>query len=224
MPRIVGEPRARRIGAVVLAGAFAMLIVSLGVAIPPRPAVISTDRLGPENSEAIPDYLSRARDSLQGADADQHWALVSFTDGISADRIPEYSAGLRISQAIYHVAVPGVAMPIIAVTLPAGAEVAVASVKSAAAQAGAMRAYDDRTVRANRLTATRLSANCACLVGLVLHGTLDQLRNLAALPGVRAVEALPADAPAGVFAVSPLLPEYQDFAKPGSDDAPVPEN
>ncbi|WP_245722064.1 hypothetical protein [Nocardia crassostreae] len=224
MPRIWSEPRARRIGAVVLALAFALLIVSLGVAIPPRPAVISTDRLGPENGEQIPDYLARAQESLRGADTDGHWALISFTVGITADRIPEYSAGLRISQAIYHVSVPRAAMPIVAVTLPAGEAVAVASVRSAAAQAGSLRGYDDRTIRVNRLTATRLAANCACLVGLVVHGTLDELRNLAGLPGVRAVEALPADAPAGVFAVAPLLPEYQTSANPGPDDAPIPDN
>lgn len=220
----MNAPMLRRAGIATVVVLAAVLIVVLGWAIPPRAAVISTDRLGPESGEPVSGYLDRARESLRANDADCHWALLSFTSGITADRIPEYSAGLRISQVDYHVAIDRVATPITAIGVPAGDGVAVASVRSAAAKVAAEQTYDDRSTRVKNLVAARLAAGCPCVVGIVLYGTLDQLRNLAARPGIRAVEALPADASAGVFAVSPLLPEQTESASPTPDDGPVPDN
>ncbi|WP_157556173.1 hypothetical protein [Nocardia acidivorans] len=218
------DPRARRVVGWTVVAALVILILVLGWAIPPRAAIISTDRLGPENNEPVPEYLARAGDTLGGNDVAGHWALISFTAGISADRIPEYSGGLRISDAIYHVAIDRVATPVIDMPLPAGEAVATASQRSAAAAVRATPAYDDRGMRTNAVVAARLAANCPCLVGLVVYGTLPDLRNLAAHPGVRAVEALPADASAAVFAIAPLLPEHQTLAGPGPNDGPVPDN
>ncbi|MGW4241433.1 hypothetical protein [Nocardia sp. NPDC004722] len=217
-------PTLRRAGIALAAVLFVILIVVLGRAIPPRAAIISTDRLGPESGEPVADYIAQARTSVAGSDSDAHWALVSFTTGVTADRIPEFSGGLRISEVAYHVPVDRVATPIITIGVPAGIEVAVASVKAAAAQVESTQTYDDRSTRVKNLVATRLRANCACVVGIVLQGPLPKLRDLAALPGIRAVQALPADASAGVFAVSPLLPEQLDTASPGPDDGPVPDN
>ncbi|MFE3260808.1 hypothetical protein ACFXPS_32640 [Nocardia sp. NPDC059091] len=214
----------RRAGIAAAAALFAILIVALGWAIPPRSAIISTDRLGPESGEPVTHYLERAQKSLQGTDSEGHWALLSFTEGVTADRIPEFSGGLRISEIDYHVAVDRVATPIISIGVPAGDDVAVASVKSAAAQIESTPTYDDRSTRVKNLVASRLGADCPCVVAIVLHGTLAQLGTLAAHPGVRAVEALPADASAAVFAVSPLLPEQLESASPPLDDGPVPDN
>ncbi|WP_327140939.1 hypothetical protein [Nocardia sp. NBC_01327] len=214
----------RRLGIGLAAAAFVILIVLLGWAIPPRPAIISSDRLGPENSEPVAEYLARARNTLAGSDTDAHWALLSFTAGIGADRIPEFAGELRVSEALYHVPIDRVATPIVQIPLPAGGPVAVASQRAAAGTVWAMSADSDRAERVRRVTYARLSADCPCLVGLVAQATLPQLRNLAALPGVRAIEALPADASAGVFALSPLLPEQQDLADFGPDDGPVPDN
>ncbi|MCU1645615.1 MAG: hypothetical protein JWN03_5890 [Nocardia sp.] len=222
--RVGAAARRRRIGFVVAAAAFAVLIVLLGWAIPPRPAVISSDRLGPENGEPVAEYLTRARNTLAAGDTDAHWALISFTAGISSDRIPEFSGHLRVSEALYHVPIDRVMTLIVQIPLPAGGPVAVASQRAAADNVWAMRADDDRSKRVQQVTYARLSANCPCLVGLVVQATLPQLRNLAALPGVRAIEALPADASAGVFALAPLLPEQQDLADFGADDGPVPDN
>ncbi|WP_433561950.1 hypothetical protein ACQP1O_31040 [Nocardia sp. CA-151230] len=214
----------RRTGIAAAAVLFAILIVVLGWAIPPRSAIISTDRLGPESGEPVIHYLDRAQKSLQGTDSDGHWALLSFTEGVTADRIPEFGGGLRISEIDYHVAVDRVATPIISIGVPAGDAVAVASVKSAAAQMESTPTYDDRSIRVKNLVVSRLGADCPCVVAIVLYGTLAQLRTLAAHPGVRAVEALPADASAAVFAVSPLLPEQLESASPPLDDGPVPDN
>ncbi|MGV9415111.1 hypothetical protein ACWDOP_34865 [Nocardia sp. NPDC003693] len=202
--------------------AFAAFVYGLGVAVPPRAAVIATDRLGPENGEPVAEYLARASASLAGADTDRHWALLSFTAGITADRIPEYAGGLRISEVTYHVPLDRVRTPIVTVAVPAGDEAARASVKAAAYQVEYLSPLDARAVRVNAITASRLRANCACVVGLVVHGTLPELRALATRPGIRAVEALPADAPAGVFALVPLLPESDLLAEPGPDDGVLP--
>lgn len=203
---------------------FAVLVLVLGWAFPPKPAVISTDRLGPENGEPVADYLTFARETLQGSDSGKHWALMSFGSGITAARIPEFTAGLRVSRVLYHVPLDRVATPVITVVVPSNPAVAAASQTAAADMVAATQAFSERSNRTNAVVAARLRGNCACLVGLVLHGTLPELRSLAALPGVRAVEALPADASAGVFAVAPLLPEHAEYVKPGPDDGPVPDN
>ncbi|MEV5839234.1 hypothetical protein [Nocardia sp. NPDC052112] len=213
----------RRIAIAVGAVGFVVLIVVLGVLNPPRPSGISTDRLGPERGEPVADYLARAKDSLSGTDTDEHWALVSFTEPLTPEQIPAHNGGLRIAAASHHVSIPRVHTPIVTVQLPAGDAVAVASADNAAWQLLAQHTADDRTNRVNALSVTRLRAGCACAVGLVVRGTLPQLRNLAAQNGIRAVQALPADAVATGFAIVPLLPEYQDLALPGTDDGPVPD-
>ena len=58
----------------------------------------------------------------------------------------------------------------------------------------------------------------ACVIGLVVRAPTAVLADIAATDGVRAVEALPADAVAGRFSVSPLLPEHVDVVLPGPDD------
>ncbi|NNH72124.1 hypothetical protein HLB23_20055 [Nocardia uniformis] len=217
----------RRIGIGTAAVVLVAVILVLGWAIPPVPAVIGTDRLGPSSGEAIAVYLDRARESLRGNDSDPHWALISFTAGIAADRIPEYADGLRISGVDYHVDISSVVTPMIAVPVAAGDAAALRSAELAAGvldQQALTAGPDSRAGRIAAVAAARLRADCACVVGLTVFGTLDELRNLAAHPDIRAVEALPADASGGTFAVVPLLPQWQEFAVPGPDDGVVPEN
>ncbi|WP_062988665.1 hypothetical protein [Nocardia anaemiae] len=213
----------RRIAIAVGAVGFVVLIVVLGSLNPPRPSGISTDRLGPERGERVADYLARARDSLSGSDTEEHWALVSFTEPLTPDQIPAHSGGLRIAAASHHVWIPRVNTPIVTVQLPAGNAVAVASADNAAWQLVAQRAADERTDRINAVSAGRLRAGCACTVGLVVRGSLPELRNLATQNDIRAVQALPADAVATSFAIVALLPESEEIALPGTDDGPVPD-
>ncbi|WP_307624407.1 hypothetical protein [Nocardia lijiangensis] len=215
-----------------LAGALAVGVVVfmavLGVLNPPRELGVGTDRLGPDRAEPVAGYLVRARDSLSGADTEPHWALVSFTEPITPQAIPAHSGGLRIGQVLHRVPIPGVQTPLVSVAVPAGDAVAVASADAAAwqiqDQLERTGAIDERYPRVMTVSMSRLRAGCACTVGLVVRGTLPELRNLASVNGIRAVEALPADAVAGHFAVSPLLPEYIETVVPGPDDAPVPDN
>ncbi|WP_280353154.1 hypothetical protein [Nocardia otitidiscaviarum] len=219
-------PVVRRAGIVLGGVVFVVLLLVLGWAQPPVRSVVTTDRLGPDHGERVSDYLDRARESLRGNDSDQHWALLSFAAPIIADRIPAYTDGLRIAQVLLHVDIPRVYTPVTTITVPSGDAPAVASARSAAAllRADAATAPDARTAAALRLAATRLDAGCACVVGLNIRGTLDQLRKLAAHSDIRVIEALPADAGGGTYALVPLLPRHQDYVVPGPDDGPIPEN
>ncbi|MEV6326031.1 hypothetical protein AB0M45_33420 [Nocardia sp. NPDC051787] len=203
-----------------LAGAAVALVVALGVLNPPRQDGVSTDRLGPDHGEQVADYLARARDSLTGGDADQHWALVSFTEPLPPEQIPAHSGGMRIAQVLYRISLLRVQTPLVAVPVPEGAGAAVDSAQYAAWLLP--RPVDDRSARIVALSAERLRDGCACVVGLVVRGPLEALRNLAAQKSIRAVQTLPADAVADSFAVIPLLPEYRDVVLPGPDDGPVP--
>ncbi|PXX62346.1 hypothetical protein DFR70_107214 [Nocardia tenerifensis] len=211
-----------RLAAGVAVVALVVFIVLLGVLHPPRKAGVFTDRLGPEQGEQVADYLARARDSLAGADTADHWALVSFTEPVVPEQIPPNSGGLRIAQVLYRVPVPRVQTPLVAVPVPAGDAAAVASAESAAWLLP-RAALDDRAAEVGALSAARLRSGCACAVGIVVRGPLDGLRKIASQNGIRAVEALPADAVAGRFGVVPLLPDQLDIVAPGPNDGPVPD-
>ncbi|MQY21262.1 hypothetical protein [Nocardia macrotermitis] len=207
------------------AGAAVVLVVLipiLGWAGPPRPAVIGTDRLGPDSGEPVADYLARARDSLRGDDSGEHWALVTLTAGIVPNDIPKTVAGLRVSQVIYHVPINHVYTPPITVPTPADDTAVIASARAAAGALDASESFDARTAQTTAVMAARLHIPCRCAVDLIIRGTLPELRTLTTHPNIRSVEALPPNASAGAFAIFPLLPEQTDTVTPGPDDGSVP--
>ncbi len=214
--------RLRVAGFTCAAVALVVLVLILGWANPPRTSVIGTDRLGPDSGEDVADYLARAKDSLQGSDTGEHWALVAFTTGVVPGGIPKSVAGLRVAQVIYHVPIDRVYTPPITVPTPADDTAVIDSARAAAGVLTASQSFDDRTARTTAVMAARLHAGCACAANLIIRGTLDQLRELTSRPNIRSVQALPPDASAGAFAVLPLLPEQIDTAAPGPDDGPVP--
>ncbi|RMI29189.1 hypothetical protein EBN03_27375 [Nocardia stercoris] len=207
-------------------------------ALQPRPAQrVATDRLGPDSGEPVAAYLARSRDSLRGTDSAPHWALLSAASGLDPASIPDLTGGLRVSQVLVHVPLDRVSTPDISVIVPADPAQAAAAEQVAAghllAELGPAgdTGHDPvlepdpgvvRELSMYRVVAGRLRAGCACVVGLVVRGPLDRLRELAGRPGARAVQALPADAGAGNFSVVPLLPEQLDAVTPGPDDGPVP--
>ncbi|MFF3570381.1 hypothetical protein [Nocardia jiangxiensis] len=214
--------RLRIAGFAGVAVALVLLILVLGWAYPPRASVIGTDRLGPDSGEAVANYLVRARDSLQGDDNDEHWALVALTAAVVPRDIPKSVAGLRVARVIYHVPINHVYTSPITVPTPADDAAVIDSARAAAGVLDASQSFDDRTARSTAVMAARLHAGCACAANLIVRGTLNQLRILTTRPNIRAVQALPPDASAGAFAVIPLLPEQTDTAAPGPDDGPVP--
>ncbi|MBF6523788.1 hypothetical protein [Nocardia farcinica] len=241
----------RGFGVVVSAALLVGFFAVLGVLVPPRESGVGTDRLGPEHGEAVADYRARARQSLDGADTAERWALVSFTAPLPPGQLTGLGAGLRIAQVLYQVPMPRVRTPLTVVPVPAGAAAVLASAEAAASQLRDAldpdtldpkaldpdaldpdaldpdsidrNTADERYRRVLGVAAQRLTDGCACAVGVVVRGPLDRLRTLAENPAVRAVEALPADAIAGRFGVVPLLPEHVDVVAPGPDDGPIPD-
>ncbi|MGW5221819.1 hypothetical protein ACWEQA_28490 [Nocardia sp. NPDC004085] len=201
--------------------ALVALILALGALYPPYRTAVSTDRLGPDQGEQVAEYLARARDSLDAGGDEPRWALASFTEPLAPGDIPAHSGGLRIAQVLYRVPAPGVQTPLVAVPVPEGVASAVDSSSDAAWLLP--RPADERSARVVAFSAARLRGGCGCVVGLVVRGAPAQLRDLAGQKGIRAVQALPADAVAGSFAVAPLLPDYRDVVGPLPDDGPVPQ-
>ncbi|MFC4123569.1 hypothetical protein [Nocardia rhizosphaerae] len=204
------------------AAVLAVVVVVLGVVNPKPSGPIATDRLGPAQGERVADYLAAAAASLDGDGTEPHWALVSFTDYLTPQQIPAAADGLRISGVIQHVPIDRVQTPILTIATPAGDEPALRSADAAAGLLATQRFRDQRSAQIAEVAAARLRAGCPCTAGLVVRGPLPRLRELATRSGVRAVQALPADAVAGTFAVAPLLPETTDIVTPTPDDGPVP--
>ena len=220
---------------VVIVLALVAILTALRTELPSRPGVMS-DALGPENGERIDDYLARADESIAGDDPEPRWALVTAGWAWS---VPE-AAGVvrelpRVSGLYVQVPVPDVAMPVDGVTLaePAAGETsreavftrgldAVATRLEAGPPDGPAAPDVDRAAATAALTAARIRAGEPAIIGLVVRGTPAQLRDVAAQPWVRAVEALPADAVWERFAVRPLQPQQADAAFPLPDDGPVP--
>ncbi|MGW0179284.1 hypothetical protein [Nocardia sp. NPDC003345] len=215
----------RGLGYGAAAAAGVALVVALGIAIPPYDTGVSTDRLGPEPGDSVAGYLDRARDSLGGPDDGDRWALVSFGDYRTAGDLPAAVTGVRVGQVLYQVPVARVATPLVAVQVP-GSDIALRRSGADAAWQLTDRlrytAPDTRPAQVLDLAVRRLRAGCACSPGVVVRAPAARLRELAARPGIRAVQALPADAVAGRFAVAPLLPDTSDPVGPPSDDGPVP--
>ncbi|GGL04194.1 hypothetical protein [Nocardia jinanensis] len=219
------RPRIRRglaFGAA--AAACGVFVLALGYLIPPAETVVSTDRLGPDQGEPVSEYLGRARETLTGADDGERWALVSFTEYRSAAVLRDQVGDIRIGQALYQVPLPRVATPLIAVQTPDTDTALRRSGTDAAWQLADRRRYvtDDRSARILEVGIARLRDGSACSPGIVVRAPLSRLRELSEHPGIRAVQALPADAVAGRFAVGPLLPDSPDPVGPSPDDGPIP--
>ncbi|MFD4181922.1 hypothetical protein [Rhodococcus sp. NPDC058514] len=215
--------RARAVAAAGCALALAVLVVTLGVVNPPRPTSIVTDRLGPDGGEEVADYLVRAGESVRGSDTDKRWALVTLGGEVTADEAYVLADGVRISGMLFRVPLDRVQTQLIGVDVPSNEEAVRRSPGVAAGRLQGSAGEWDRQARIDAVSAGRLATGCACVVGMTVRGDLAQLRALAARPGVRAVEALPADAVHGRFAVTPLLPEHTDVVRPGPDDGEVPQ-
>ncbi|GAA4480432.1 hypothetical protein GCM10023094_26950 [Rhodococcus olei] len=217
---------AAAVAAVCAAGLVAVVLV-LGAANPPRQAPIATDRLGPDSGELVADYLARASASVDPTGTDPRWALVTFTTEVTATQAASLvgAAGTddaAISQLWFRVPIDRVQTPIVAVGV-AGAESIARAPGYAAAQLYGTTGEWDRQGRIDAVSAARLGENCACALAATIRASQRDLAAVAAVPGVRAVEALPADAVFGRFAVRPLLPEQTLAVTPGPDDGEVPE-
>ncbi len=197
-----------------------LAVLLAGVLNPVRPASVRSDALGPDSGELVADYLSRAAESLDDpADTSTpRWALVSFTEPVDVATVAELGDGLRVAQVLFRVPIDRVQTPLVTVAVPQHPEALRRAPTVAASRLQVPASGNDRAARVAAVSAERLASGCACVVGIVVWTTSEDLRALADDARVRAVEALPADAVAGRFAVSPLLPEQVEVVTPGPDD------
>ncbi|WP_277834520.1 hypothetical protein [Speluncibacter jeojiensis] len=202
----------------------AAVVVGMGLANPVRHLAVNTDRLGPDSGESVAHYQARARQSLVTDNADPHWALVSFDTGQGSAQAAAAASGARISKALFQVQLPRVQTPVVAVQTAAGDPVGQLDTAGgvAADQVRAALADSDRAQRVDDYSAAQLQSDCACIIGLLVRAPVPVLARIQAVPGVRAVEALPADAVYGHFSLVPLLPAQTDYVVPLPDDGPVP--
>ena len=205
--------------------AVAVLVLAVLVAgwlSPVRPASVRSDGLGPDSGELVADYLARADASLADAEREPdapHWGLISFEREVDTSAVAALPGQLRIAQVLFRVPIDRVQTPLVPVAVSAHPE---ALRKAPLVAAGRLRLQSsgpDRAARIAAVSADRLAAGCACVVGVAVRGTAAQLRAAADDPAVRAVEVLPSDAVAGRFSLIPLLPEHAETVVPGPDDA-----
>ena len=208
---------------VVIVLALVVILSALRTELPRNPGVMS-DAVGPDSGELVDDYLARAASSLLAeGDADPdapRWALVSAVAPWSVAEAEAVARELpRVSGMYVQVPVAGeygregvIERALERVTDELGTSPAPAPAP----------APGDRGVATAALTVSRIRDGDPAIIGLVVRGTVEQLRAVAEHPRVRAVEALPADAVWGRFAVRPLLPQQTEVASPLPDSAPVP--
>ncbi len=206
-------------------------VVGVGFANPVPTPPITTDTLGPDSGEAVPDYLDRARDSVASVDGPV-WALVSFTRALTVDEVITSTSsvqvpgaevsGVRVSRVMFRVPIERVQTPLMSVPVPDNDEAVRRSPGVAATRLISLGGDTDRQQQVALASAKQLSAGCACAVGVLVRATPEGLEAIEHDSNVRAVEALPSDASPWFAAVRPLLPEYVDVVAPGPDDGPVP--
>ncbi|MEH6806226.1 hypothetical protein [Rhodococcus erythropolis] len=206
-------------------------VVGVGFANPVLTPPITTDTLGPDSGEAVPDYLDRARDSVASVDGPV-WALVSFTKALTVDEVITSTSsvqvpgaevsGVRVSRVMFRVPIERVQTPLMSVPVPDNDEAVRRSPGVAATRLISLGGDTDRQQQVALASAKQLSAGCACAVGVLVRATPEGLEAIEHDSNVRAVEALPSDASPWLAAVRPLLPEYVDVVAPGPDDGPVP--
>jgi hypothetical protein len=224
-PQSISSWRTPAIAVIVIAVVIGALWL-IGNANPQRRAPVSDDMAGPTSGEPVDHYLARARASLASATGDR-WALVSLTRPVTTERAGAIVAdpATLLSQAALHVSIPNVQTPttVMPVSSPAALNAAPAAAAwKIVADAGTPSDPPTRDDQVAAVVAARLRHGGECVVGLVLRADASVLRRYAADPEVRAVEALPADARGGRFAVVPLLPEQTTVVQPLPDGGPVP--
>lgn len=214
-----------RVGAAIAAGcaaALAVTVVALGAANPPARTPVGTDVLGPNPGERVAGYLARAAETVVADGPEARWALVSFDTEVTASGAQSLLGAVPASELWFRVPIDRVQTPIVGVGV-AGAESVARAPGYAAARLNGAATGSDRSGRVAAVSAHRLAQDCACVVAATVRAPQRDLAALAEVDGVRVVEALPADAVFGRFAVRPLLPEQTVAVTPGPDDGEVPE-
>lgn len=233
---------ARRVALVAVAGLLGLALLGFlrdgplrGLIGPDRPAR-STDavRLGPEPGQPVSAYLAGLPARLPPPGGPAVPALVQFAQPLDAPAVPRLVAGARLASAVFRVPLPRVQtalrfqpLPPVDLPDPVAADarrLALGQVAAAREAESAARRLTGRSGEVARYEAGALAAAapCRCALAVLVVGDRTALEAVAARPGVRAVDAAPADTPVTAVALAPLLPEQTTTASPLPDDGPVP--
>jgi hypothetical protein len=182
-------------------------------------------RLGPEAGEDVAAYLARLPATLP-PDGARAPALVQLAAEATAQDALAAVDGTTPVTAVFHVPLPRVQTALRFVALEPGVPAATAldSARVRAQRAAAAEAPQaGRPGAVAAVEAASLdSADCRCVVALVVDGDRAGLDAVAGRAAVRAVEAAPPGTTDGELALAPLLPEQAVRADPPPDDGPVP--
>ncbi|MBD8507776.1 hypothetical protein HT102_14905 [Hoyosella sp. G463] len=194
----------RATNALLAVGLLAVVLVGaavIGALNPVPPLPVATDALGPTEGEPVGEYQQRAAATLDNGGINQpRWALVLPEQPVDAAAAAAMVTGTRASRIILDGGVGGnEALPgDPAVSLPApppGGD------SGASIRDGVSRGLSLLREQRALLGAEPDDAGCACIIGILVRGPASALDAVAARPGVSSVEALPADARWGTFAV-----------------------
>ena len=195
-----------------VAGLALALVLMAGSDRTSRPQNVLGDFLGPESGESVAAYAERAAGSLDsladdpGEAAADHWALVLFEPPVGADAAAAAVEGfgdLRVATMLIG--------PVVSRDLPE---------PSAGMTRGQL--MDRELQRVLAAAGPGLPGGGDVVSGLVVRGSLDDLRGIAVRPGVTSVEALPADAARGRFGVRPFVEPQEQSEVDAPAGAPEP--
>lgn len=212
----------------VVVAALLLLALVAGSRTPVGTTTTTGAALGPESGEQVAAYTARAAAGLQEVgQVDERWALLSPDAELDPAAAAALVGGVRTSRVLLQVPVERVQTPLDALEVADQDDLAAELTELARLAGGRQVALAQlsagRAAAVTQLAGTRLEAGCACVVGLLLRGSGDQLRAVAARPGVRAMEVAPAGSGYGGLSVVPLLPGQVTTVGPGPDDGDVPE-
>ena len=160
-------------------------VTAIGVLTPAQQPGVQGDMLGPQPGEAMNDYVTRAETSLQNADTQSAYALVTF------DAPCDPAAAARRVRVVARVdALLLVDAPAHPIPEPTGSEDR-PDVFAREAQRAAKRAQTKG-----------VALNPTAIGAVVVYAPGDDLRAIAETAGVHAVEALPSDAVWGMFGIT----------------------
>lgn len=198
----------------------------------PAAATDAVTNLGPRVGQPVSAYRQAARARLdryaRAHPGTPTFAVVDFHGYLTPGQVAALAGSRRVLRAYVHVAAGNLRTPVHVLDVGSVAELPQAIVRSgqvAAAEAKGYRQLLDvigrptserdtavQAVYAERVAATEaeaqgLVAACRCVYAVVVQGSGDSLRRLAAAPPVRVLDPAPAGSPLVDLAIIAVLPE-----------------
>lgn len=197
-------------------------VLVLGLNTTVRRAGTAGVALGPSSGEQVDSYVARAARPLAGG---PYWALVSLRAELTASAAAAIPGPARLARVVLQVPIDRVQTAQLSIDLADQRDRAVdlqAAMRAAADQLQRIPAADDRAAAVTQVSVPRLRGDCTCVLAMLVHGSANELRVIAAQQSVRAVQAAPAGTELRALSVMPLLPEQTAVVAPLPDDGPIP--